>query len=337
MAFALASDGTSLYVGGAFTNAGGVLVTNIARFDGTNWHALGVGVGYYIGGLTPAVNVLGLRNGLFYAGGSFANAGGVPAANIAVWNGSGWAALGAGAANGVNGEVSALAFLGNDLYVGGNFSTAGGVSAFGVARWNGVAWSPLGEGCKGTVSCIRVLGSDIYVGGSFTNVGGVSARAFAKWNGSTWTTWPIHDWVFQYPLNGTLNCMVVKGDSLYIVGNLDQAGGIIANRVVRYDGTRFYLLGQRPANGFSAPHINVGCIGQADDGIYVGGLFNAAEKAPANRIPFWDGTNWHALGSGFSAESAVVRGTGLAIRGNDVFAVSTFTGAGLTESSGIAR
>ena len=32
-----------------------------------------------------------------------------------------------------------------------------------------------------------------------------------------------------------------------------------------------------------------------------------------------------------------MRGTGFAIRGNDVFAVGTFTGAGLADSSGIAR
>ena len=32
-----------------------------------------------------------------------------------------------------------------------------------------------------------------------------------------------------------------------------------------------------------------------------------------------------------------MRGTGLAIRGDDVFSVGTFTGAGLTDSGGIAR
>src|SRR5438045_3700801 len=44
---AMVSDGTNLYVGGSFTNAGGVLNTNVARYDGTNWYSLGTGLGYY--------------------------------------------------------------------------------------------------------------------------------------------------------------------------------------------------------------------------------------------------------------------------------------------------
>ena len=251
-AIALASDGTNLYVGGTFTNAGGVLNTNIARYDGTNWHALGGSIGSY-DGLNSYVYILEWHNDQLYAGGTFTNAGTIAAANVAVWNGSSWSALGSGPANGVNKSVSALAFQGNDLYVGGSFTTAGGVAANGIARWDGASWSALGAGCKGGVSCIGILGSDIYVGGGFTNVGGVNARSFAKWDGGSWTTWPLTDGVFQYPLNDAANRMVVKDGSLYIGGNFNQAGGVIANHVVRYDGSNFYPLGEKPANGFTTP------------------------------------------------------------------------------------
>src|SRR5436190_18308808 len=57
----------------------------------------------------------------------------------------------------------------------------------------------------------------------------------------------------------------------------------------------------------------------------------------ASSIARWDGTKWEGLGSGFFADSAIVRGTGLAARGNDMYAIGTFSGAGLTDSSGIAR
>ena len=41
----LAFDATgSLYVGGYFTQAGGVTVNNIAKWDGAKWSALGAGV-----------------------------------------------------------------------------------------------------------------------------------------------------------------------------------------------------------------------------------------------------------------------------------------------------
>ncbi len=334
VALALVSDGTNLYVGGSFTNAGGVLNTNIARFDGTNWYALGSSLGYYVGGASPEVDVLEWHNGQLYAGGHFTNTGNIALSNIAVWDGVNWSGVGGG----VNGAVSALAFQGDDLYVGGDFSVAGGISAFSIAKWNGASWSALGTGCKSGVSCIGILGSDIYVGGGFTDVGGVSARSFAKWNGSSWATWPITDGVFQYPLNDAANRMVVKDGSLYIGGAFNQAGGVNANHVARYDGINFHALGAKPANGFTTPAINVGCIGQADDGIYVGGLFTIAGKTLANRIARWDGTNWFNVGGGTAGgASSANRVLAIEGRGKDVFVGGTFTNVGGINVSNIAR
>lgn len=337
VALALASDGTNLYVGGSFTNAGGVLNTNVARYDGTNWYSLGGGIGYY-NSLSSYVYVLQLHNGQLYAGGIFTNAGSITANNVAVWNGSSWSSLGNGGANGVNNSVSALAFQGEVLYAGGSFSVAGGVSANGIASWDGASWSALGAGCKGGVSCIGIFGSDIYVGGGFTNVGGVSARAFAKWDGVSWTTWPTTDGVFQYPLNDVPNRMLINNGSLYIGGGFNQAGDVIANHVVRYDGSNFYPLGGKPANGFTTPPINVSCIGQADDGIYVGGLFTAAGKTLVNRIARWDGTNWNDVGGGtMGGNGSANRVLAIAGLGKDVYVGGTFTNAGGNNVSNIAH
>jgi hypothetical protein len=57
----------------------------------------------------------------------------------------------------------------------------------------------------------------------------------------------------------------------------------------------------------------------------------------ASSIARWDGTKWETLGSGFFADSPIVRGLGFAVQGNDIYAVGAFDAAGLTESSGIAR
>jgi hypothetical protein len=334
----MASDGTNLYVGGVFVNPGGVLNTNIARYDGTNWFSMGP-VGFYNGTLSSYVYTLEWHNNLLYAGGVFTNAGNITATNIAVWNGANWASLGTGAANGVNGEAMAFGFQGTDLYVGGAFTTAGGVTANGIAKWDGSTWSAVGgTGCKGGVSCIGILGSDLYAGGGFTNVNGVNARALAKWDGVSWQTWPTTDGVFQYPLNDVPNRMLVKDGSLYIGGVFSQAGDVIANHVVRYDGTNFYPLGARPANGFASPPINVSCIGQADDGIYMGGLFTAAGKTLANRIARWDGTNWNSVGGGtMGGASSANRVLTIAGRGSEVFVGGTFTNVGGINVSNIAR
>src|SRR5437773_1572514 len=91
-------------------------------------------------GMVTALAVL--PNGDLAAGARSATAGGVGANTGARWNGSTWAALGAG----MNGQVSALAVLPNgDLVAGGYFTTAGGVAnTRSIARWNGSTWAPLG-------------------------------------------------------------------------------------------------------------------------------------------------------------------------------------------------
>src|SRR5207244_2479119 len=94
----------------------------------------------------PSVNALAVSGSDLYAGGSFTNAGGVAATNIAKWNGSTWSALGSG----MNGFVSALAVSGTDLYAGGGCSC--------VAKWNGSSWVALGSGLNNYVSALAVAG-----------------------------------------------------------------------------------------------------------------------------------------------------------------------------------
>src|SRR5208337_99059 len=119
--FALAVNGTNLYAGGGFTTAGGVTATNIAKWDGNTWSALGSGIPR-MGGGNSWVNALAVSGTNLYAGGSFATAGGVTANYIAKWNGNTWSALGSG----MNSTVYALAVdASGHLFVGGDFTLAG--------------------------------------------------------------------------------------------------------------------------------------------------------------------------------------------------------------------
>ena len=90
---ALAVSGTNLYVGGYFTNAGGVTAYNLAKWNSSAWSAWGSEVNTYVNGGVYALAVSGTN---LYAGGWFTTAGGVTASNIAKWNGSAWSALGSG-------------------------------------------------------------------------------------------------------------------------------------------------------------------------------------------------------------------------------------------------
>ena len=76
---ALAVSGSDLYAGGRFTTAGGSPATNIAKWNGTSWSALGSGMG----GDYPYVNALAVSGSDLYAGGGFTTAGGKFSACIA--------------------------------------------------------------------------------------------------------------------------------------------------------------------------------------------------------------------------------------------------------------
>jgi len=173
MVAALAVDGAGyLYAGGEFTTAGGTSANHIARWNGSNWAALGTG-------MDSKVNALALDGaGNLYAGGEFAHAGGIDAKHIALWNGTSWAALGIG----TDGGVLSFALDGADLYTGGAFFTAGGIVCNGVARWDGTNWETLGSGLNSNVQALALDGGgNLFAGGSFTtSTGGTSSLFIAR-------------------------------------------------------------------------------------------------------------------------------------------------------------
>jgi len=127
-ATSIAIVGTNVYFAGPLvTNAGGVAVSQIARWNGSVWTDVGGGV---VGKGT--INALAAVGTNLYAGGSFTNIGGVPVTRIAKWDGTTWSALGSG----VSSTVSALYSSGNDLYVGGSLRIAGNEPSYYLGRWN---------------------------------------------------------------------------------------------------------------------------------------------------------------------------------------------------------
>lgn len=85
-------SGEALIVGGGFATAGGVPAAGIAKWDGTQWSALGSGVT----GLNPVVHSLAVHDAgdggrpLLYVLGLFTNAGGIPTQGFATWDGEQW-------------------------------------------------------------------------------------------------------------------------------------------------------------------------------------------------------------------------------------------------------
>ncbi len=113
----------SLFIAGEFNMVGDAPATNIAKWNGSAWSALG-------SGMNGGVSALAVSGTDLYAGGSFTTAGGITANRIAKWNGTAWSALGSG----MNSYVGALAVSGTNLYAGGTFTTAGGKVSVYVAK-----------------------------------------------------------------------------------------------------------------------------------------------------------------------------------------------------------
>jgi hypothetical protein len=83
-----------------------------------------------------------------YAAGTFDVAGGMPAHNVARWNGASWSPL----ADGRPGPCTALAVHGTDagsaLHVGGDLAfSVVGIAGVGIARWGGCAPAPYPAFC----------------------------------------------------------------------------------------------------------------------------------------------------------------------------------------------
>jgi len=130
----------ALFVGGVFTQVGGVSTYNIARWTGSAWTTFGAGATGYLGSSIRAFCVfdegLGGRPRLF-AGGLFSQIGNAVGYSVLGWDGSTWAPAAPG--GGVSGAAFAMAALddgqGSAFYVGGSFSATNLTLASGIARY----------------------------------------------------------------------------------------------------------------------------------------------------------------------------------------------------------
>jgi hypothetical protein len=312
---ALKAEGGTLYVGGHFTDAGGIAgADNIASWNGSAWNALGSGLSMTSEYQTPNVWDIEVVGKDVYAGGDFENAGGNASGDyIARWDGSAWYPLGDGLTN----TVYALDASGPNLYVGGYFTDAGGhAEGDHIARWNGKGWLTLDSGVDNMINAISVEGPQVYVGGEFTSAGGVANTShIARWD----TSDQAPTWVpLDQGLNDIVLASIVVGADTYIGGAFTDAGGINeADKIVRWDGSAWHALGD-------GLNDNVHAITAIGADIYVGGEFTDAGGIPeADYIARWDGSAWHALDNGLN-------GVVLALEtaGGDLIAGGGFTNAG---------
>jgi hypothetical protein len=310
---AVAVSGGNVYVGGRFSSIFGVNAINIARWNGSTWSALGIG----IGGSFAEVRSLAVSGGDLYVGGYFSTAGGISANHIAKWNGTTWSSLGTG----MNSTVHGLAVSGSTVYAGGEFTTAGGSTANRIAQWNGASWSSLGTGMSSTVRALALSGSILYAGGEFTTAGGATANRIAQWDGASWSS-------LGTGMNERVLALTVNGTDLYAGGAFTSAGGVGANRVALWNGTTWAPLGSGTSNWVYGLAI-------AGGDLYAAGPFSTAGGNTVRNIARWNGATWSSLAGG--GPELMNPGGALAGSGSDLYVGGQFVGAGGTAATSLAR
>jgi hypothetical protein len=237
-------DGSRLWLGGDFPTLDGVAAVNVASWDGTDFSALGAGVGTAASSLPlRALAMFDDGNGLaLYAAGNFSTAGGIAANRFARWDGSAWTAVGLG----FNAQVRTL-YAHDDgngmaLYAAGTFTQVDGQPISGLARWDGQAWSSVGgvaftmnhlaESIDAFATFDDGTGPKLAIGGLFNGPLSAGRHSLVFWDGTSFSAPPGGE------PDGRVRSLLVhnvgSGQMLYVGGSFRLAGGIVSSRIAAY-------------------------------------------------------------------------------------------------------
>lgn len=293
-----------IYVGGAFTNAGGVSgASRLARWNPTSeaWESVVAGID------EPVYALVFDANGDLYVGGDFSNLGGPSGDRIVkITDLSGTPTvnnLGTGITGMLEGVKSIAVSPNGDVYIGGSFSSVGGVTnTVGVAKWNGTTWSALATGISGICYDLKFApNGDLYIGGDFTNVTPESDGDYiCYWDGTRFNK------VGTVELNNLVYTLAFsEAGWLYVGGTFTNAGGIAsADYIAKWTGSKWEPLGTGTNN--TVYNITVSDPNQSANGnlsggmtvgkVYVSGLFTTAGGMTLpDRVAVWSNGAWQPL------------------------------------------
>jgi hypothetical protein len=263
----MALSGTTLFVGGQFSSAGGETRKHIAALDISDgalkaWNP----------DADDTVSCLLLSGSTLYAGGEFTGIGGQARNHLAALD----TATGKATAwnPGPDDAVKAMALSGTTLYLGGAFTGIGGktrnrIGAVDILTGAVSDWDPFADN---TVNALALSGTTLYAGGLFTSIGGQARSGLAALdttlNTNCATAWnPAAD-----PPH--VNTMLRADSTLYVGGRFESMGGETRGYIAAVDIATGNVSSWNPdaAGGGFAKGIN--CMALADGTLYAGGDYS---------------------------------------------------------------
>lgn len=263
-----------LFLGGYFTQAGGIPAQQVVRWNGASYVPMGAGLGgevtcaavlgtdLYVGGWqldgvndlarwdgsswtfstvfqgkSPRIHALHVLNGVLYAAGEevgFAGSTDV----VKRRSGSDWVQVGSA----LNGPVLALGSHNGVLVAAGAFTALEGASApavLHVAELEGNEWGQLADGLNSTVRVLRNINGTLYAGGDlYANILPTFGAARIVAGGSSWELLlPDHE--YYIPEDGQpayIDAIAMHGEELYLGGRFQvQQILIYGNNLARLD------------------------------------------------------------------------------------------------------
>lgn len=319
-----------VYVGGWFSILGATACDNLGLYDPDTDTFTNIGDITKSGG-GASVNALAvLPDGRLVVAGTFDDAGGTAADNIAIYDPDAdtWSAVGAG----TNGTINAVAVdpVTGDIYVGGNFTAP----FTDLAYWDvsASAWATLGSGTSGGSGIVFGmcfgLDENLYVVGNFTAINGVSATNCAYYDG----TW--HAMGSGLGDSGFV-CLADKNGDIVIGGRFTtvEAGGVTANKIIGWNGHAFYPLAGGLSAAVGSEFVYALALGR-DGNLWAGGSFGGGVVPNADGLALWNRSAFAQLDVNLPATMvvqalAVCPTTGDVYVGFDYLAASSSPGSAL--------
>lgn len=266
--YAIATDATRVYIGGTFTRVRdpltGRLVARerLAAFDlltgqlDLTWNP----------GADGSVRALRVENGVVYAGGSFASAGGAAATRVAALDTVAGQPV-PGFASSASGEVRDLAVVDDDLYLAGSFTSVNGKVRVGVAKVDAQS-GVLDMAFNARVGAGRVVAlaedpdrDQLLIGGNFKKLGNVEHWFLGAVDYATGAR--NASWIPQRVCD-TCNILDLDADGVDVFAATAGGGG---GRAVAYKTTGNTRLWIKQGDG------DVQAVDYHDGLVYIGGHF----------------------------------------------------------------